>query len=82
MYLERYGGNEEDVTKIYDQAKWLHDFAKRNLTADSVWQAVKKPSRTWFLSVRTLDFYPLLPPHPPPLPPPPPITTTFQTMSF
>lgn len=65
MYLEGCGGNKAYIKKMYDQAKWPHDFAKGNPTADSIWQAVKRvlPSITWFvplLGPLTFKLLPLL----------------------
>lgn len=36
VYLERCGGNKECDKKIYDQAKWLHNFTKGSPMADSI----------------------------------------------
>lgn len=41
MYLEGCGGEKEDVKKVYDQPRWLHDFAKGNPTADIVWRTIQ-----------------------------------------
>lgn len=61
MYLEACGGEKEDFKKVYDQAKWLHDFAKGNPTADALWQALKSVLPSFHNRVsapaRTLNLY-------------------------
>ena len=53
-YINSSGLVEEDIKKIYEQAKWLLSFGKGAPDANTIWETIKGalPNVTWF--------YPLL----------------------
>lgn len=41
IYINTIGQVEEDIKKIYDQAKWFLDFAKGNPTTDTICRLIE-----------------------------------------
>lgn len=41
IYINTTSQVEENIKEIYNQAKWLHETAKENATANYIWQAIK-----------------------------------------